>query len=294
MKDILIRMDKTKLAIILVAFLWGSSFAFQKGILDFIDPVTFTFYNFLLTGIVFLVYSIYKKKNIFYRIREGILLGSLITVMEIAQMYGLHLSTAANTSFISNLGMLFIPYLGYLMYRHNVTTTDTFALLGAGVGMYFLVGGLDGLAFGDLFLLMSAFFMAFYFLMSQRYEGESGVHLSVLCAQQFLTVSFLSGVYMMLNNYDFLIPKDTASHFILLIIIFTALPYALIQWSSKHSNEMMVSMYDGVVEPLVGGIVAWFIFFEATSVLQVLGGLVMVISFGISAVYDKKHALLKK
>lgn len=287
-------MNKTKLAIVLVAFLWGSSFAFQKGILDFIDPVTFTFYNFLLTGIIFLIYSVYKKKNIFYRIREGILLGSLITVMEISQMYGLHLSTAANTSFISNLGMLFIPYFGYIIYKHKVTLIDTLALLGAGIGMYFLVGGLDGLGFGDLFLLMSAFFMAFYFLMSERYEGESGVHLSVLCAQQFLTVSVLSGIYMFFSGYDFVVPKDITSHFVILIIIFTALPYTLIQWSSKHSNEMMVSMYDGVVEPLVGGIVAWFIFFEATSIIQISGGLIMVISFAISAIYDNKHALLKK
>ena len=57
---------------------------------------------------------------------------------------------------------------------------------------------------------------------------------------------------------------------------------------------MMVSMYDGVVEPLVGGIVAWFIFFEATSFMQVSGGLIMVVSFAISAIYDNKHALLKK
>lgn len=290
----LIRINKTKLAIVAVAFLWGSSFAFQKGILDLIDPVTFTFYNFLFTGIIFLCYSVYKKKNIFYRIREGVLLGSLITVMEISQMYGLHLSSAANTSFISNLGMLLIPYLGYIIYKHKVTLIDTFALIGAGVGMYFLVGGLDGLGFGDLFLLMSAFFMAFYFLMSERYEGESGVHLSVLCAQQFLTVSFLSGIYMIFGNYNFIIPKGIMSHFTILILVFTALPYALIQWSSKRSNEMMVSMYDGVVEPLVGGIVAWFIFFEATSFMQVSGGLIMVVSFAISAIYDNKHALLKK
>jgi drug/metabolite transporter (DMT)-like permease len=284
----------SKLATLLVAFLWGSSFAFQKTILETVNPITFTFYNFLLTGIVFLVYALYKKKSIFYRLREGIFLGLLITGMELTQMYGLHASSAANTSFISNLGMLFIPYLGWMMFKHTVTRVDSFALLGAGVGMYFLVGGIDGVSYGDLFLLCSAFFMAFYFLMSERYEAESGAHLSVLCAQQFLVVSLVSGFFVLVSPLTFTVPSSMIPTFTLLIVVFTTLPYTLIQWSSKYTNEMMVSMYDGVVEPLVGGIVAWAIFFEATTTSQVLGGLGMVFAFGVSALYTRKHALLKE
>lgn len=287
-------MNYAKIATVLVAFLWGSSFAFQKGFLEVINPVTFTFYNFLLTGIIFLLYSLFKKKNIFYRLKEGLVLGFLITGMEIAQMYGLHLSTAANTSFISNLGMLFIPYLGYLIFRHCVTVVDSFALCGAGVGMYFLVGGVNGVSYGDFFLLMSAFFMAFYFLMSERYEAEKGSHLSVLCAQQFLTVSLVSGLIMLFGDSMFSIQTTVLSNFVVLILVFTALPYALIQWSSKYTNEMTVSMYDGVVEPLVGGIVAWVIFSESTTTSQVIGGLGMVFAFAMSALYTRRHSLLKE
>lgn len=287
-------MRYAKIATLLVAFLWGSSFAFQKGILEIVDPVRFTFYNFLVTGLFFLAYALYKKKDLLYRWKEGFLLGVLVTGMELTQMYGLHLSTAANTSFISNLGMLFIPYFGYFIFKHKVTKMDSLALVGAGIGMYFLVGGIAGVSYGDIFLLASAFFMAFYFLMSQRYEGENNGHLSVLCAQQFLTVGLVTGMYMLFSQDTFTIPLSILNNFIILIIIFTTLPYLLIQWSSKYTNEMTVSMYDGVVEPLVGGIVAWAIFYESTTTSQVFGGLGMVLCFAISALYTQKHALLKQ
>ena len=284
----------TKVAIVLVAFLWGTSFAFTKGILEVVNPLTFTFYNFLLTGLVFLFYSIYKKKNLLYRIKEGVILGILVTGMELTQMYGLHLSSAANTSFISNLGMLFIPYLGYIFFKHKIRVIDSIALLCAGVGMYFLVGGIDKTSIGDLFLLVSAVFMAFYFLMSQQYEGEDDRHLSVICTQQFLVVSVVTGIMILFGQHSFFVEHTVIIHLILLILIFTTLPYALIQWSSKYSNEMMISIYDGVVEPLVGGIVAWSLFLEKTSTSQVIGGLGMVFAFGLSTIYTQRHTLFKK
>ncbi len=285
-------MKQAKYAILIVAILWGSSFAFQKEVLESMHPVLFTFLNFFITGLLFLIYSLITKKNLLYRLSEGVLLGVCVTAMELTQMWGLHISSAANTSFISNLGMLFIPYLGYIVYRHKVTLLDTVTLCIAGVGMYFLVGGINGVGYGDIFLFASAFFMSLYFLLSQRYEGESGVHMSVLCAQQFMTVSCITAVMMLVYPAFRTASYEGATYFVALILIFTALPYALIQWSSKYSNEMMVSMYDGVIEPLIGGVVAWVVFFEATSPLQVAGGLLMVAAFAISSLYTKRHALL--
>lgn len=284
-------MKKANIALLCIAILWGSSFAFQKEIFGIISPTLFTFYNFLITGSIFFFVALYKKQNLFYRIKEGVILGLLITGMELTQMYGLYFSTAANTSFISNIGMLLIPYLGFVMYRHTVSWTDTLAIVGAGVGMFFLVGGLDGVSFGDIYLVCSAFFMAFYFLLSQTYEKERSSHISVLCAQQFFTVSFVTGVITLLLGETFTVPSASLFHLLVLVVMFTVLPYALIQWSSKYSTEMTVSMYDGVVEPLIGAVVSWVIFLEATSTSKVLGGMLMIFSFVFASLFSKRHFL---
>ena len=284
-------MKKANIALLCIAILWGSSFAFQKKIFEIINPTLFTFYNFLVTGIIFLIVALFKKQNLFYRIKEGVALGLLITGMELAQMYGLYFSTAANTSFISNIGMLLIPYLGFIMYRHTVSWSDTLAIVGAGVGMFFLVGGLDGISFGDIYLICSAFFMAFYFLLSQTYEKEKSSHISVLCTQQFFTVSIVTGVISLFSRETFSVPSSSVAHLFILIIMFTVLPYALIQWSSKYSTEMTVSMYDGVVEPLIGAVVSWVIFLETTSTSKVLGGMLMIFSFIFASLISKRHFL---
>jgi drug/metabolite transporter (DMT)-like permease len=287
-------MKSAKIALLIVAIIWGSSFAFQKVLLESIHPVLFTFYNFLVTALVFLAYALYKKRSLSYRWKEGVSLGLLIAGMEITQMFGLHLSSAANTSFISNMGMLLIPYLGWIIYNHKVKSYDTLAILVAGVGMYFLVGGMEGIVLGDLMLLASAFFMGFYFLMSERFESEKGSHMSVLCVQQFFTVALVCATYLFVTSGTWSVAPELVTEFAWQIALFTALPYALIQWASKYANEMITAVYDGIAEPLVGGIVAWGLFLEATSMSQVLGALLMVTAFGASVIYSKKHVLMER
>lgn len=278
---------EAKVSLLVVAILWGSSFAFQKGLLEKIDPIIFTFYNFLVTGLLFLIYAIIKHRNLFFRLKEGIILGILIAGTEVTQMIGLHLSTAANTSFISNLGMLFIPFLGYLMYKHRITKFDFFSILLAGFGLYLLVGGIDGIKVGDIFLMVSAFCMAFYFLLSEVFESEKKSEMSVLCSQQFLVVAVLTGLYVIFSPLNFSLDKDVMNVFFWQIFIFTAFPYLLIQWSSKYSNEMTITMYDGIAEPLVGGLVAWVLFYEETTFTKVAGAMIMILAFGISVIYGR-------
>lgn len=285
-------MKTAKFALLLVAVLWGSSFAFQKGLLENIHPVVFTLYNFLVTGFIFFVYTLYKRYSLAYRWKEGVILGLLIAGMEIMQMFGLQLSSAANTSFISNLGMLFIPYFGWLLFNHRVSLRDTIMIALAGVGMYFLVGGVRGIVAGDFLLLLSSLFMGFYFLLSERFEGEKGSHMSVLCVQQFFTITLVCIAYIFITKQSFSIEAGFVPEFAWQVALFTALPYTLIQWASKYSNEMIIAMYDGIAEPLVGGIVAWGLFLEATSLPKMLGAGLMVLTFGASVIYSKKHVLV--
>jgi hypothetical protein len=43
-----------------------------------------------------------------------------------------------------------------------------------------------------------------------------------------------------------------------------------------------------------GGLVAWGLFLEATSISKVFGGMMMVFAFGVSVIYTNSHILLKK
>lgn len=78
-------------------------------------------------------------------------------------------------------------------------------------------------------------------------------------------------------------------------VVFSILPYALIQWASKYSDEITIAMYDGVVEPLTGGLVAWGLFKETASVSNVVGALIMVCAFAFSVlVMSGRHFLVPR
>ena len=118
----------SRFSFFIVALLWGSSFAFQKTLLEVINPFTFTFWNFTIACLALSLVAFAKRTRILYRVREGVVLGSLLACLEIFQMLGLRFSTPANTAFISNLGMLLIPYAGFVLFRHKVSAKHNAAI----------------------------------------------------------------------------------------------------------------------------------------------------------------------
>ncbi len=276
-----------------VALLWGASYAFQKPLVEEIGAINFTFWNFLISALIFLVAALWRRQNILYRLREGIILGVFLSGIEIFQTVGLKFSTAAGTAFLSNLGMLLIPYLGWIIFKHRVAREDNAALIIAIAGMYLFVGGLSGFGFGEFNLLLSALFMAFYFLYLERFDGENNAHILTLCVQQFFVISIASLLSGLLIGASFAVPSHDLFALAWMTFAFATLPYAVIQWASKYADEMIAALYDGVVEPLVGGVVAWAVFFEPTTAIKVFGGLLMVFAFGLSAVFSNRHFLTR-
>jgi drug/metabolite transporter (DMT)-like permease len=286
--------NKSKGIFFVAAVLWGMSYAVQKPLLESIDPVVFTFWNFFLSGIAFLVYAVVKQIPITYRWKEGVVLGFFLCGMEILEMVGLKMTSSANTVFLTNLGMLIIPFVGYLFFRKSVKKEDSVAILIAIVGMYFLVGGMRGFGLGEGVLLLSALSSAFYFMYSERFEAEKARHITTLCVQQFFVISLVCFVWSEFVGTSFGIPEGVRFDLLWQIVAFTAVPYSIIQWASRWADEIIAAIYDGVVEPLTGAFMSWFIFSEATSVLKILGGMMMVVSFIFAAVATRRHFIYMK
>ena len=276
----------------IVALLWGSSFAVQKPILEVIDPVVFTFWNFFISGCAFFVYALIKKIPLTFRLREGIYLGLLLSGLEILQTIGLKETSSANTVFLSNIGMLMIPYIGYLLYGHKVGKANTFAIIIAGIGMYLLTGGLSVFGIGEGVLLLSAIFCGAYFFFSERFEAEKDSKLIALCVHQFFTISFVCLIWGFFVGSSFSIARNVQLELLWQIVLFTTIPYTLIQVASKYADEMVAAIYDGVIEPLTGAFVSWVVFLEVTTFSRVVGGMIMIFSFIFSALFSKRHFIL--
>lgn len=281
--------QSSKLVFFIAAVLWGASYAIQKPLLEYIDPVVFTFWNFFLSGILFFAYAIANKIPLTYRWREGLILGVFVSGMEILEMVGLKLTSSANTVFLTNLGMLIIPYVGWLFYKGKVKIEDGIAVAIAIVGMYLLVGGVHGFGVGEIVLLLSALSSAFYFIYSERFEAERARHITTLCVQQFFVISLICLVWGLWSGTSFMIESSLRLTLLWQIVLFTTIPYAIIQWASRYADEMIATIYDGVVEPLTGAILSWVILAEATTLIQVVGGVLMILSFIFASIFSRRH-----
>lgn len=182
-----------------------------------------------MSGIIFFIYALIKKIPIIYRWREGIILGLFLCGMEILEMIGLKMTNSANTVFLTNLGMLVIPYVGWLFFKDKVKIENGIAIVIATIGMYLLVGGVHGFSLGDGILLLSALARAFYFIYSERFEAENARHITTLCIQQFFVISFVCLVWVLFDGTTLAVPSNLHLELLWQIALFTTIPYVIIQ-----------------------------------------------------------------
>lgn len=262
-------------AISSTAILWGWSFVYAKALLEHIDPVFLTGTTFLLSGLVFLGYCLLSGRTLRFRWREGLLLGVLLAWVEVAQTIGLSQTTAANTVFISGLGVLMVPFFEKIIFKKKVPVVIWLALGVSLLGLYLLTGGVHEIGQGDLWVFFCALGVAGYLMASDRFEKERQSDIYALCAQQFLAVGiFASLLSIFLGTFEVATLKPFLREFFILTIFATLLPYYFIQFSEEYLTSFQITFVSSL-EPFVGGLLAWTYGREPYTALMVAGGLAM-------------------
>ena len=147
--------DKYSFAIFmlfLVSFFWGITFTVIKSALDHIDPYYFIVFRFLVSALPFLFFI--KKWNEFLKrdlIKDALILGVLNLACYILQTVGLLYTTATNSAFITSFYVLFVPFIGFLLFKSKITVVAVIASILAFVGLSLLMSfDLSNMNFGDI------------------------------------------------------------------------------------------------------------------------------------------------
>lgn len=206
------RILKANTLLLLTAAIWGFAFVAQRVGMEHVGPLTFNGIRFAL-GALALVPLIRRmdrtrgesstKTSTTTLLWGGLLLGlALFAGASLQQMglaapmladWGVEPSTAGKAGFITGLYVVFVPILGLLF--HQKTGLGTWAGAAFAVaGMYLLsVTGDLSMAFGDLLVLVSAFFWAIHVLIVGRLSpGMDAVDAVKLSSVQFAACSVLS------------------------------------------------------------------------------------------------------
>ncbi len=175
MKDGTIKAD---ILLLLTATIWGFAFVAQRIGMDYVGPFTFNAVRFALGSLSLLPLILLLQKrqsNTDQRrfsddtnksvLLGGILAGGALFAGASLQQAGLVYTTAGKAGFITGLYVVIVPLLGLFWRQRPRIGTWVGAILAA-VGLYFLsITKEFDISFGDLLVLVGAFFWAGHVLL---------------------------------------------------------------------------------------------------------------------------------
>jgi len=168
---------KSDALLLTTAIIWGFAFVAQRVGMDFVGPFLFNGVRFAL-GCLVLAPLILKNgvngnhhaetaspANRKTGIIGGLIAGVILFSGASLQQVGLVYTTAGNAGFITGLYVVIVPILG-IGLRHRTNTGTWAGAILAAAGLYLLsVTEAFTIAFGDLLVLIGAFFWAIHVLL---------------------------------------------------------------------------------------------------------------------------------
>ena len=189
---------KRMLTLLTAAVIWGFAFsaqveAAQKGLGCFaFNGTRFVIGGLTLVPVVFLLE---RKKSAYPFVRHTLVpamgAGVFLFVASTLQQLGINLAqSAGKASFITGLYIVLVPILSLLLFRKRAGLPVWLGACLAVVGLYLLgVTREEGVAFGDVLVLIGAFFWAGHILWIDRFiEKTNPIRFSMI---QFFTCGVL-------------------------------------------------------------------------------------------------------
>ena len=261
----------------MVTAIWGTTFPLQKMVLGGVSPFVYNAIRFWIATIF--AFIIQPKQNLKY----GLLIGLLLTCGYISQTWGLTLTTASKSGFITSLYILFVPVVSYFWEKERLTFFQKIGFPLALVGSYFLSGGISGFNFGDFLTLLCALSFSVHVVSLTVFARKtSETH---LMGWQFGTVAITNTLLGLNQSWSVPLPAwgvalYTAC-FATVIGIFLQMKY-----QKKIGSNTAALIFVG--EPIFSTLFAMLFLQESLTSFQWFGALLLLVALAFASVKAKE------
>lgn len=272
------------LILLTITGVWGATFSLTKNALAFIPAIPFLAIRFSIAAILLILFTRLRGRfRVMYARRTillGILLGTMLFFGYVLQTVGLETVEPGSAGFLTGLSVVIVPILAIPMLHHSPPLRTWLGALLAAAGLALLCGvQLLELQVGDLEVLLCALFYALQIILIDKYGRESN-SLS-LAAVEIATVAILSFAVWPLQHTNFQASALLRPSVVWAILI-CAVPATAIAYFVQNVMQRFTSSSEAAVifsmEPVFSAIIAALMGMEQMSGLQVVGGLVIVLS----------------
>ncbi|MCQ4330142.1 DMT family transporter [Stutzerimonas stutzeri] len=264
--------------LLMVAIIWGSSYAVAKQALWFYPVLGFLAIRFGLTFILLLPQLRGEGRR---AIRPGLPLGLVMLGIFLCETWGVMLTSASNAAFLISLCVVFTPFVEWAMVRQRPSNLLFAACALSLAGFWLLTGGTRlSLNLGDGLMLVAALLRAVLVCLTRRLTADRQIPPMALTAVQSGVVA--SGCLVLglsLPGGLPAVPQSPAFWAAALYLVGFATLFALYvqNLALGRTSATRVSLLMGS-EPLFGALIAGLWLGEQLGLQGWIGGLLIMIA----------------
>ncbi len=268
------------LLLILITFFWGATFPLIKVSLQYISPMPFLGFRFLVSALVFVPF-ILRKKDLLSResIKYGFWAGFYLMIGYVFQTVGLLYTGAAVSGLITSLYVIILPILSVVYLHYRVRRIVIISSIVAFSGLLLTsTGSFSGpLAwFGDVLTLVCAFAYAFQLAYLSKYTVKVDTY--VFSFYQLLVVAVFSFALWPIIPGEHVVINTFVIFSILFTGIFAGSLAIFVMTKSLAVVEPSVAGIIFVGEPIFAVLTSVIFISEKLSVPMIIGGAMMLIA----------------
>ena len=264
--------SKAEGALLATTLVWGGTFVVVKVGMEDISPITLILVRFVLAGALYLVFFGKRLFPISWdAIRKASLLTLFLAIGFMAQNFGLTITTASKSAFITSMMVIFVPILQVLIERKIPRLGNIVGVLVVSAGLWLLTSP-EGSSFniGDALNLACAVSFALYIvyldIVSQTIGAEQ---LSFLQAASMVVYTGLA--VALFETPRFVISSRSLLSMAYLTFLATVVTmYVQTRYQKDTTPTRAVIIFS--IEPVFASIAAYGVLGEQLGVPGIIGG----------------------
>lgn len=273
---------KADLTLLLVVFIWGTTFAIMKDVISIVTPFYFLTLRFSTAVLVLILIFHRRLRNLDL---ETIKLGSFVGVFLFGgfafQVVGLNYTTASRAGFLTGLSVVIVPMLSAVILKKvpSILTIIGVALTTVGLGLLSFNGEFI-FNFGDFLVFLCAVSLAIYILLVGKYvQQKDSILLAIV---QITTVAFLSGFASLLEgSFKVVFQPELWGAVIYMALFATAFALVVENKAQEFTTPTRTAIIFSM-EPVFAAVFAYFYLGEVISMSGYWGGVLIVVGMIIS------------
>ena len=269
-----------QICLVITTAIWGITFIMVKEALNDAPPYAFATWRFLIAGLCNLLFIAHQFKS-FTKIEiiGGFFCGILLHAGYAFQNYGLQLTSASKSAFITGTSILIVPFILWFFQKKSISIKTWLAVLIALIGLFLLINPTgDNFNLGDIITIGCSVAFAGHIVVQDKYIKKRVTILRFFFIQ-LMTVTVLSYLsYLAIDTQPIIWSERLITALLITGILATFIAIGIMVWAQRLLSPTQTAVIFAL-EPVFAAFYAWYAAGEILSTLSWLGGILII--FGV-------------